>query len=232
MSASPQHPPLVAEKPLGFFARLSRARPTKPGEIYGVPGQGNTLWLSACSIGFFFFVWWLFTFMGWVKPLFVPSPMTIVTKFVDVWQNGFTGTSFLAHVWISTLRVFGAFLLACLIGLYLNASAPGYLPVALLAGVGFFGASFPMVMAHGRAFLPPHLVGRGVTLINLFGIGAAGIMQFVTGCLHAALAPSEAVINSAPPAPSATPYVALFGFYAALIAVGMVAYLFSQDRTD
>lgn len=125
-----------------------------------------------------------------------------------------------------------ALMLACLIGLYLNASAPGYLPVALLAGVGFFGASFPMVMAHGRAFLPPHLVGRGVTLINLFGIGAAGIMQFVTGRLHAALTPSEAVINSAPSAPSATPYVALFGFYAALIAVGMVAYLFSQDRTD
>lgn len=128
MSASPQHPPFVAEKPPGFFARLSRARPTKPGEIYGVPGQGNTLWLSACSIGFFFFVWWLFTFMGWVKPLFVPSPMTIVTKFVDVWQNGFTGTSFLAHVWISTLRVFGAFLLACLIGLPLGL-AMGMSPV-------------------------------------------------------------------------------------------------------
>lgn len=120
-------------------------------------------------------------------------------------------------------------MLACLIGLYFNASDPGYLPVALLAGVGFFGASFPMVMAHGRAFLPAHLVGRGVTLINLFGIGAAGILQFVTGRLHASLTPSEAVINSAP---AATPYVALFAFYAALVTVGMVAYLFSQDRTD
>ena len=91
------------------------------------------------------------------------------------------------------------------------------------------GASFPMVMAHGRAFLPPALVGRGVTLINLFGIGAAGIMQFVTGRLHAALTPSEAVLNSAAPA---APYAALFAFYAGLIAVGMVVYLFAQDRTD
>jgi nitrate/nitrite transporter NarK len=120
-------------------------------------------------------------------------------------------------------------MLACLIGLYLNASNPGYLPVALLAGVGFFGASFPMVMAHGRAFLPPHLVGRGVTLLNLFGIGAAGLMQFVTGRLHTALTPTADVINSAP---AAAPYVALFAFYAALITIGMVVYLFAKDRTD
>ena len=61
----------------GFFGRLARARPTKPGEIYGVPGQGDTLLLSAGSIAVLFFVWWLTTYMGWVKPLFVPSPMTI-----------------------------------------------------------------------------------------------------------------------------------------------------------
>lgn len=127
--------------------------------------------------------------------------------------------------------VFGgnALALACLLGLYAFPAAPGYTPVALLAGVGFFGASFPMVMAHGRAFLPPHLVGRGVTLINLFGIGAAGIMQMLTGRLHHALTPSGSVINSAPPS---TPYAALFAFYAALLTVGLVVYLLSKDRTD
>lgn len=29
-------------------------------------------------------------------------------------------------------------------------------------------------MAHGRSFLPPHLIGRGVSFINMFGIGGAG----------------------------------------------------------
>jgi len=127
--------------------------------------------------------------------------------------------------------VFGgnALAVACLIGLYANAAAPGYLPVALLAGVGFFGASFPMVMAHGRAFLPPHLVGRGVTLINLFGIGAAGIMQFLTGRLHHALTPDAGAINSAP---AAAPYAALFALYAALLTAGLVVYLAAKDRTD
>lgn len=127
--------------------------------------------------------------------------------------------------------IFGgnALMLACLLGLYRQAGSDSPTTIALVAGVGFFGASFPMVMAHGRAFLPPHLTGRGVSLINLFGIGAAGIMQIVTGRIHSALTPSDAVINSAPPA---TPYAALFAFYAALVAAGLVIYLFAKDRTD
>ncbi|WP_394155178.1 ABC transporter permease subunit [Loktanella salsilacus] len=118
----------VPRKDLGLIARLSRARPTKPGETYGVPGHGNTLWLSVLSIGLFVFIWWLVTAMGWVKPLFVPSPMAIIQKFVDVWNAGYTGTPFLEHVGISTARVFGAFILACVIGIPLGL-AMGMSPV-------------------------------------------------------------------------------------------------------
>ncbi len=112
--------PKPVKKPEGIFARIARGRPTKPGETYGVPGQGSTIWLSAFSIGLFFFGWWLVTFMGWVKPLFVPSPADIINKFLQIWDTGFTGTPFLEHVWISTARVFGAFLLACVIGIPLG----------------------------------------------------------------------------------------------------------------
>ncbi len=119
---------ISANKAPGPFAWLARARPTKPGEIYGVPGQGNTLWLSVFSIGLILFAWWLVTFMGWVKPLFVPAPMAIVEKFVSIWDTGFTGTPFLEHVAISTARVFGAFILACVIGIPLGL-AMGMSPV-------------------------------------------------------------------------------------------------------
>mgnify|MGYP003378794629 CR=1 FL=1 len=95
------------KRPGGLFSFLSKSRATKPGEIYGVPGQGETLWLSLGSIAVLLFVWWLVTAMGWVKPLFVPSPGAIVQKFVDVWQNGFTNTAFHQHIWVSTARVFG-----------------------------------------------------------------------------------------------------------------------------
>jgi sugar phosphate permease len=127
--------------------------------------------------------------------------------------------------------VFGgnAAMVACFVALANSAASPGPLPMMLMAGIGFFGASFPMVMAHGRALLPPHLVGRGVTLINLFGIGAAGLMQIATGRLHGALRLDPSLTNSAPPQ---TPYVALFLFYAAFTSAGLLIYLFSKDRTD
>lgn len=99
----------------------------------------------------------------------------------------------------------------------------GWATIALFTTAGLFGASFPMVMAHGRAFLPAHLMGRGVTLLNLFGIGAAGLMQLATGRLHGALTPS--------PDPAA-PYTAVFALYAALIIAGLAVYAFSRDRTD
>lgn len=104
----------------GLWARLARARPTRPGEIYGVPGQGNTFWLSVASVLALLVLWWLITALGLVKPLFVPSPQSVLAKFAQIWREGFTNTAFLDHVLISTARVFGAFILACAIGLPLG----------------------------------------------------------------------------------------------------------------
>ena len=112
----------------GPFLSLMKARATRPGETYGVPGQGDTRWLSLASILGIIFVWWLVTTMGWVKPLFLPSPQAVLRKFLDVWSNGFTNTPFLEHVGVSAARVFGAFLLACLIGIPLGI-AMGMSPV-------------------------------------------------------------------------------------------------------
>ncbi len=92
----------------------------------------------------------------------------------------------------------------------------------LLAGVGFFGASFPMMIAHGRSFFPAHLTGRGVTLLNLFSIGGVGVLQMLSGRVHAA----------APSLPPEAAYQAIFGFFAVLLLIGCVIYAFSRDRTD
>lgn len=94
--------------------------------------------------------------------------------------------------------------------------------VALMAAVGFLGGYFPVIIAHGRAFFPTHLVGRGVTLMNLFGIGGVSLIQFATGRLHGSL--SDAV-------PSA-PYAAIFGFLGVATAIGTVLYFFSRDSID
>ncbi len=111
---------------------------------------------------------------------------------------------------------------ACLFGLWWFAAAPAAVATGLLIAAGFFGASFPMVIAHGRAFFPPHLMGRGVTLLNLFGIAPIGIAQILTGRIHAG---TEAVTPAAP-------YEAVFLFFALVTAIGLAVYLWSQDRTD
>lgn len=125
--------------------------------------------------------------------------------------------------------VFGgnSVVLAVFILLVLFPALGGWRTTALFTAAGVFGASYPMVMAHGRAFLPKHLMGRGVTLLNLFGIGMAGLMQLATGRAHAAFAP-----DSAGAAAPAAAYSAVFMLYAALILIGLVVYAFSKDRTD
>lgn len=120
--------PNTRSRKKGILFFLAKSRATKPGETYGVPGQGETLLLSAASIAGLLFVWWLVTAMGWIKPLFLPGPDAVLRKFLDTWQNGFTNTPFLEHVAVSTARVFGAFLLACVVGIPLGI-AMGVSPV-------------------------------------------------------------------------------------------------------
>ncbi len=103
-----------------LWAGFMKAKPAKPGEIYGVPGQGDSLKVSAVVIAILIFVWWIATYAGYIKPLFLPSPMGVIDAFLIVLKDGFTGASFWEHTLVSTLRVFGAFLLACVIGIPLG----------------------------------------------------------------------------------------------------------------
>ena len=91
---------------------------------------------------------------------------------------------------------------------------------ALLAAIGALGSSYALCIAHGRGFFPPRLVGRGVTLLNLFSIGGVGIMQFATGPVFEAAGGGV------------EGYRALFGIFALVLLAGCAVYAFSEDRTD
>ncbi|ADO41631.1 MFS transporter [Ketogulonicigenium vulgare] len=93
------------------------------------------------------------------------------------------------------------------------------LSIVLFACVGFFGANFPVLMAHGRGFLPPHLTGRGVTFMNLFSIGGVGILQFTSGRVFGAI----------PPQPATAPYAGIFLMFGLIVAVGVAIYAFSRE---
>lgn len=95
-----------------------------------------------------------------------------------------------------------------------------WLSIALFCAIGFFGATYPVIMAHGRSFLPPHLIGRGVTMLNLFSIGGVGLLQFFSGRVYRGALPAETPTD---------PYVAVYLLFAICLTVGLAIYLFSRD---
>ncbi|KPQ06857.1 MAG: Arabinose efflux permease [Rhodobacteraceae bacterium HLUCCA12] len=110
----------------------------------------------------------------------------------------------------------------CLIVLWWMPESGYWRSAVLLSAVGILGMSFPLLMAHGRSFFPSHLLGRGVTLLNMFSIGGVGVLQVLSKRVYAAV-PGETV---------GAPYGALFLFFGVLVLAGCAIYAFSQDRTD
>ena len=86
--------------------------------------------------------------------------------------------------------------------------------IVSFALVGFFGVSFPVVVAHGRSFVPIELSGRGVTLMNLFAIGGVGVFQALSGLVFEWTGDFGAV----------------FSMYFILILIGLAVYLWSKDN--
>lgn len=117
--------------------------------------------------------------------------------------------------------VFGGNLvvLLALLGLAWNPSSGVNTATLLMIAIGLGGTSYGVLMAHGKSFLPPHLLGRGVTLLNFCSIFGAGVMQFVTG----------QVMSSQTNASSPESYRLLFATYALFLCTAMVVYLFSKD---
>jgi predicted MFS family arabinose efflux permease len=90
----------------------------------------------------------------------------------------------------------------------------------LMAMIGLSGAAYPMIMAHGRAFLPAHLVGRGMTFLNMIAITGVGITQFA----------SRAVYDAASAAyPPAQAFAMLWLFFLIPLAIGFALYVLTPE---
>ena len=74
-------------------------------------------------------------------------------------------------------------------------------------------------MAHGRAFFPDPLLGRGITGMNVLFIGGAGLMQPISGAYMNAMrggAPAEA-------------YAHLHLGFGLILSLALAIYLFSKE---
>jgi hypothetical protein len=97
----------------------------------------------------------------------------------------------------------------------------GWLLVWFIA-IGAFTAYTPVMIAHGKSLFPPHLAGRGMTLLNMATMGGAFLSQTVTGF----------VINQFPienGAYALDAYRAVFGLQALFVLAACIPYLWAHD---
>ena len=176
--------------------RVTRAKPAKAGKIFGAPGEGSSGLISLLTSLVLIGLWFLVTESGWVKPLFLPSPLAVWDKFVRALTDGVSNSTLTQHTLASLGRVFGAFLLAMLTAV----------PIGILMGVNrFVRGLFDPVIEFYRplpplAYLPLVIIWLGigefpkVFLIFLaifapMAIAArAGVRSVSTEQIHAAYA--------------------------------------------
>lgn len=175
---------------------LSKAKSAKPGKVYGAPGEGYSGHISVITALILIALWFLVTSMGWVRPLFLPSPIAVYNKFILAMTDGVANSTLTEHTLASLGRVFGAFALACVTAI----------PVGILMGVNRFvrGVLDPIIEFYRPlpplAYLPLVIIWLGigefpkVFLIFLaifapMAIAArAGVRSVSTEQIHAAYA--------------------------------------------
>jgi sugar phosphate permease len=93
---------------------------------------------------------------------------------------------------------------------------------ALFAAIGFLGAYTIILVSHVRAIIPRRLVGRGLTLANLFNFGGVGLVQVISGWIVGAWP----AVDGARPAAA---YATLFWCLSAAIGIALLFYLRTRN---
>jgi MFS family permease len=139
-------------------------------------------------------------------------------------------------IWGPMDRIVGGYKLPVLVGAGGSAAALAYLAVvgtlsqagliAWFVVFGFLCAFGPVLIAHGRSLFPLHLVGRGLTILNIGSMGGTFLVQIISGF----------VIEIFPTTPDGgyalDAYRAVFGLQAVLILLACLAYFGSRDARN
>ena len=91
------------------------APPVRTVSGYSLPGEGSSTVISIVTVVALFLLWWMATHLGWIRDIFLPTPEKIITSFAQAWRGDIQGGKPLwEHFWWSLMRVFAAFVLACI----------------------------------------------------------------------------------------------------------------------
>jgi taurine transport system permease protein len=80
---------------------------------FKVPGEGSSVAISIVAVVVLLFGWFMITNLGLIKPLFLPSPQAVFQQFHEYLTGTANDKPLWDHFLASMLRVFAAFLLAC-----------------------------------------------------------------------------------------------------------------------
>jgi len=78
------------------------------------PGEGSSFWVSIVTILVLLALWAFVSNMGWIKPLFLPTPQSVFKVFVEYLTGEANDKPLWEHFVASILRVAAAFWLAVL----------------------------------------------------------------------------------------------------------------------
>lgn len=81
---------------------------------FRVPGEGSSAGISVVTVCTLVALWFLVTNLGWVKPLFLPSPQAVAQQFWEYLSGTANDKPLWQHFLASILRVTAAFWLAVL----------------------------------------------------------------------------------------------------------------------
>lgn len=149
--------------------------------------------------------------------LFLAALAQVVGSFVwgpaDRWFR-----SYKTPVLIALVMLLGSLLLFAAVG-------PMPLPLLLTAFVliGFATGPLALVLAHGRSLVPPHLLGRSITLLNMGAMGGGFLVQFISGAII------QMFVSDGGKYPL-TAYRLVFGLQAVLVLIGLIVYFRSDEK--
>jgi taurine transport system permease protein len=181
MTATSELEPEVeaAKEPRNGDVRTSR---------YATTGEGSTLLPSIVTIVAVLGLWWLITYLGLIKPLFLPRPMAIWNAFQQSIAGIIDNNTLWVHIGWSLVRVMSAFALAVAIGI----------PVGLAMGVSRVARGlFDPIIEFYRP-LPP--LAYLPLMIIWFGIGEESkILLIFLACFAPVALAARAGVRSVNP---------------------------------
>jgi len=106
-------PELASAVPAPTVAPATASAAALKTSRFKVPGEGSSARISVITVLALLALWFTVTNMGWVKPLFLPSPQAVFQQFYEYLTGQANDKPLWQHFLASMFRVFSAFLLAC-----------------------------------------------------------------------------------------------------------------------